>query len=61
MILKGKRRIRSLAMALSVILLLAVLSTTVFADDFTNNDNNRNIYDRIDEYLSDTIPKTHFP
>lgn len=61
MILKGKKRIRSLAIALSVILLLAVLSTTVFADDFTNNDNNQNIYDRIDEYLSDTIPKTHFP
>lgn len=53
--------IRSLAIALSVILLLAVLSTTVFADDFTNNGNNQNIYDRIDEYLSDTIPKTHFP
>jgi CubicO group peptidase (beta-lactamase class C family) len=61
MILNGKRRIRFLAIALSVILLLAVLSTTVYADDFTNNDNNQNIYDRIDEYLSDTIPKTHFP
>ena len=41
MILNGKRRIRSLAIALSVILLLAVLNTTVFADDFTDNDNIR--------------------
>ena len=61
MILKGKRKIRYLAVVLFMIVLLASHSATAFADGFTNNDNNQDIYNRIDEYLSDIVPKTHFP
>lgn len=61
MILKGNRKIRSLAVVLSMIMLLASLSATAFADVPANNANNQDIYDRIDEYLSDIVPQTHFP
>ncbi len=60
MILKGKEHIRLLVVVLSAILLLTV-NTTAFADDSANNENNQNIYGRIDDYLSDIVPKTHFP
>ena len=60
MILKGKERIRLLVVVLSAILLFTV-NATAFADGSANNENNQNIYDRIDDYLSNTVPKTHFP
>ena len=58
MILKGKERIRLLGVVLSVILLFTV-NATAFADGSANNENTQNIYDRIDDYLSNTVPKTH--
>lgn len=60
MILKGKERKGLLVAVLSAILLLTV-NVTAFADGSANNENNQNIYDRIDDYLSNTVPKTHFP
>ena len=60
MILKGKNGIRLLVTVLSVILLFTA-NATAFADSPANQENDQNIYDRIDAYLSDTVPKTHFP
>lgn len=61
MILKKNGYMRLLAIVFSFILLLATVDTTAFADAPANNVNNQDIYDRIDAYLSDIIPKTHFP
>ena len=60
MLLKGKSGIRLLVTVLSVILLFTA-NAAVFADSPANQENDQNIYDRIDAYLSDTVPKTHFP
>ena len=55
MAIKGK--ISLLIAALSVILLLT-FNSAAFADSSVNA---RNIYDQIDAYLSEVVPKTHFP